>query len=60
MPPIVPVRIDERKPPQFHHEIGKRFAFLRKEGILVVSSGDIVHNLTAAAWGTRMATQKIY
>jgi 4,5-DOPA dioxygenase extradiol len=49
--PIVQLSIDERQPPQFHYKIGKSLALLRKEGILVIGSGNIVHNLHAYAWG---------
>jgi 4,5-DOPA dioxygenase extradiol len=49
--PVVQLSIDERQPPQFHYEIGKALALLREEGILVIGSGNIVHNLHAYAWG---------
>jgi 4,5-DOPA dioxygenase extradiol len=49
--PIVQLSIDERQPPQFHYKIGKSLGLLRKEGILVIGSGNIVHNLHAYAWG---------
>jgi|SRR5271157_159685 len=48
--PIVQLSIDETRPPVFHYEIGKRLASLREEGVLVVGSGNIVHNLSAYAW----------
>ncbi len=51
--PIVQLSIDERQPPSFHYEIGKRLASLREEGVLVMGSGNIVHNLHAYAWGRR-------
>jgi 4,5-DOPA dioxygenase extradiol len=51
--PIVQLSIDETKPPQFHYELGKRLAPLRDEGVMVVASGNIVHNLHAFAWGRR-------
>jgi len=51
--PIVQLSIDERQPPSFHYEIGKRLASLRKESILVIGSGNIVHNLHTYAWGKR-------
>jgi 4,5-DOPA dioxygenase extradiol len=49
--PVVQLSIDETQPPHFHYEIGKRLAPLREEGILVIGSGNIVHNLHAYAWG---------
>ena len=49
--PIVQLSIDEREPPSFHLEIGKRLAPLREEGVLIVGSGNLVHNLHAYAWG---------
>lgn len=49
--PVVQLSIDETQPPQFHYEIGKRLASLREEGVLVIGSGNLVHNLHAYAWG---------
>jgi 4,5-DOPA dioxygenase extradiol len=49
--PIVQLSIDETKPASFHYEIGQRLAPLRDEGILVVGSGNLVHNLHTYAWG---------
>ena len=49
--PVVQLSIDETQPPAFHYEIGKRLAFLRDEGILVIGSGNLVHNLHTYAWG---------
>jgi 4,5-DOPA dioxygenase extradiol len=51
--PVVQLSIDERQPPSFHYEMGKRLAPLREEGVLVIGSGNIVHNLHAYAWGRR-------
>jgi len=51
--PIVQLSIDERQPPQFHYEIGKRLAPLREEGVLVIGSGNIVHNLQTYVWGNQ-------
>ena len=52
--PVVQLSIDETQPPSFHYEIGKRLAPLREEGILIVGSGNVVHNLHAYAWGRRV------
>ena len=52
--PVVQLSIDESKPASFHFEIGKKLAPLREEGILIVGSGNLVHNLHAYAWGRHM------
>ena len=49
--PVVQLSIDETKPPEFHYEVGKRLTPLRDEGILIIGSGNIVHNLHTYAWG---------
>lgn len=49
--PVVQLSIDERQPAEYHYEIGKRLAPLRDEGVLIVGSGNLVHNLQAYAWG---------
>jgi 4,5-DOPA dioxygenase extradiol len=49
--PIVQLSIDESRPASFHFEIGRKLASLRGEGILIVGSGNLVHNLHAYAWG---------
>jgi 4,5-DOPA dioxygenase extradiol len=49
--PVVQLSIDETRPSEFHYEVGKRLAPLRDEGILVIGSGNIVHNLHTYAWG---------
>ena len=49
--PVVQLSIDETQPSRFHYELGARLQPLRDEGILLLGSGDIVHNLHAYAWG---------
>jgi 4,5-DOPA dioxygenase extradiol len=49
--PVVQLSIDETQPASFHHEIGARLRPLREEGVLILGSGDVVHNLHTYAWG---------
>ena len=52
--PVVQLSIDETQSASFHFEIGRRLAPLRAEGVLIVGSGNLVHNLHAYAWGRHM------
>jgi 4,5-DOPA dioxygenase extradiol len=51
--PVIQLSIDECQPAQFHYEMGAKLASLRDEGVLVIGSGNLVHNLHAYSWGRR-------
>jgi 4,5-DOPA dioxygenase extradiol len=53
--PVVQLSIDETQPPKFHYDLGTRLGPLRDEGILIMGSGNLVHNLHAYAWGRHPA-----
>ena len=48
--PVVQLSLDRAKDPAFHYELGKELACLRREGVLIVGSGNIVHNLGVIVW----------
>lgn len=49
--PVVQLSIDNSQPSAFHYGLGQLLRPLRDEGVLLVGSGDVVHNLHAYAWG---------
>ena len=48
--PVIQMSLDYSKPPQYHFELAKELALLRRKGVLIVGSGNMVHNLRKVAW----------
>jgi 4,5-DOPA dioxygenase extradiol len=49
--PVVQLSLDSRQPAAFHYELAKRLRPLRDDGVLVLGSGNVVHNLRHADFG---------
>ncbi|WP_321426236.1 4,5-DOPA dioxygenase extradiol [uncultured Bacteroides sp.] len=48
--PIVQLSLDYYQDAQYHYELAKELSSLRKKGVLIVGSGNLVHNLKMIAW----------
>jgi 4,5-DOPA dioxygenase extradiol len=48
--PVIELSLDYTKNPKWHYELAKELAFFRTKGILVIGSGNIVHNLKMISW----------
>lgn len=48
--PVVQLSLDYTKPAQYHFDLAKELSFLRNRGVLIIGSGNIVHNLSLVAW----------
>ncbi|MFT3846562.1 MAG: 4,5-DOPA dioxygenase extradiol [Lacibacter sp.] len=48
--PVLQLSIDYTKNPQWHYDLTKELYSLRKKGVLILGSGNMVHNLRMVAW----------
>jgi 4,5-DOPA dioxygenase extradiol len=48
--PVLQLSIDYTKGPQWHFDLAKEIYALRKKGVLIIGSGNMVHNLGMVAW----------
>ncbi len=49
--PVYQLSLDYSKPPRWHYELATELKGLRKKGVLIVGSGNMVHNLGMIQWG---------
>lgn len=50
---VIQLSIDETRPAEWHYEFAKALRPLRDEGVLIIGSGNLVHNLHAYGWGKK-------
>ena len=48
--PVIEMSLDYNQPPRFHYDLAKELSSLRDKGVLIIGSGNIVHNLRMVAW----------
>ncbi|WP_046369796.1 4,5-DOPA dioxygenase extradiol [Flavihumibacter petaseus] len=48
--PVLQLSIDYTKGPQYHYDLARELYALRKKGVLIIGSGNMVHNLRMVAW----------
>lgn len=48
--PVIQLSLDYSKPSQFHYDLAKELSVLRQRGVLIIGSGNMVHNLGMLAW----------
>lgn len=48
--PVIQMSLDYYQTPQYHYDLMKELASLRNKGVLIIGSGNMVHNLREVAW----------
>lgn len=48
--PVIEMSLDRRRPARDHYDLARELAPLRKKGVLIMGSGNMVHNLRMVAW----------
>jgi 4,5-DOPA dioxygenase extradiol len=48
--PVIEMSLDYSQPPQYHYNLARELASFRRKGVLILGSGNMVHNLRLVAW----------
>lgn len=48
--PVIQLSLDYNQTPQYHYELAQEIKSLREKGVLIIGSGNMVHNLRMVAW----------
>lgn len=48
--PVVQLSLDHFQSPQYHYDLARELKALREKGVLIIGSGNMVHNLGMVAW----------
>jgi 4,5-DOPA dioxygenase extradiol len=49
--PVVQLSLDHTRNGEYHYNLGQQLGFLRQQGVLIIGSGNLVHNLMMVSWG---------
>jgi 4,5-DOPA dioxygenase extradiol len=48
--PVIQLSLDYDQEAKYHYDLAKELSWLREKGVLIIGSGNMVHNLAMAAW----------
>jgi 4,5-DOPA dioxygenase extradiol len=48
--PVIEMSLDYYKSPEYHYNLAKELSSLREKGVLIIGSGNMIHNLRLVAW----------
>jgi 4,5-DOPA dioxygenase extradiol len=49
--PVLQLSLDHTRDGSYHYNLGRELRFLREQGVMIIGSGNIVHNLMLIRWG---------
>lgn len=55
--PVVQMSLDMTQGNQYHFDLGQKLSFLRSQGVLILGSGNIIHNLNRISWESQAPPQ---